>query len=123
MVDISIDWQVHEFELNGETITIELCPMQVGEVFQLMRINVESPDEDQINVMRGIFEKRVRNIGNLTINNQPVSIEQLVNLTPLMGLAGEILTRLSKISDLPKVQEKNSERQSTSQESDVRPVS
>lgn len=115
MVDILIDWQRHEFGFAGETVAMELRPMETGAVFKLMTINRDAPDEHQLEVMAEIFSAYVRNIENLTVNGKPVTAEQIARVTQLMSLAGDIMVRLTEISQLSKAEEKNSSRQSTFQ--------
>lgn len=106
-MDISLDWQRHEFGLNGEVISMEICPMQVGAVFQLMQIKPDSPDQKQIDIMVNIFNQYVRNIENLTINGKPITPEQIATTAQLIPLSGQVMTRLTEISRLPEADEKN----------------
>lgn len=114
MVDIFIDWQRHEFDLEGEKISMELKPLTTGGVFQLMKIDLTSPDEKQIEILRSIFNDSVRNIENLTISGKPAAIEDLVNVSQLMALCSQVMIKLTEISNLSKGEEKNSSRQLTS---------
>lgn len=107
MVDILVDWQLQEFDFNDETVTMELLPLDVGSIFKLMAINVESPDERQIETITAIFNGHVRNIGNLTVNGKPATCEQLANIGAFMSLSADIMTRLTQISELPKTEAKN----------------
>ena len=107
MRDILIDWQKHEFNLDGENVSIELCPLAVGAVFKLMKIKTDDPDDRQIEIMTDIFNRYVRKIEGITINGKPINSEQLANTTQLMGLAADVMTKLTQISQLPKVEEKN----------------
>lgn len=117
MIDVSIDWQRQEFEFSGETVAMEMRPMETGAVFKLMSIDVSAPDERQIEIMTAIFTEYVRNIEGLTIGGKPADPAQIAKVTQLMPLAGDMMTRLTEISQLPKADEKNSSRQSTSPKS------
>jgi len=114
MVDIFIDWQRHEFDLEGEKISMELKPLTTSGIFQLMKINLESPDEKQIEVLQKIFNESARNIENLTISGKPATIDDLVNISQLMGLSSNVMVKLTEISNLSKGDEKNLIRQSNS---------
>jgi len=106
-MDILLEWQRHEFSLNGEKIAMELHPMQVGAVFHLMQIKPDSPDQKQIDIMVSIFNQYVRNIENLTVNGQPITPEQIATTAQLIPLSGQIMTKLTEISRLPEAEEKN----------------
>ncbi len=107
MVDFKTDWERHEFDLNGETVAMELKPLGVRAFLALMRVDTESPNEDQIDVMQFIFENYTRSYENLTVNGEPMTAEQLVNLAPLIGFCGKVMERLTSISELAKEDEKN----------------
>ncbi len=111
MVDISIDWQRFEFDFNGETVSMELHPLKSKAVFMLMRVNPETADDSQIQVMQDIFAEYVRNIENLTINNQPVEPVALADYPQFMGLASEVMAKLTTISNLGEPDKKKSGKQ------------
>jgi hypothetical protein len=107
MVDVSINWQRHEFDYGGEKISVELHPMRQKPLFALLAITAMTADEKQVDVMLDIFTRYVRKIENLTVNGQPVTNEDLVNETVFMKLSGMIMERLNEISNLSKADEKN----------------
>ena len=113
MVDILIDWQSFEFEFAGETVKMELKPMNTRAVFSLMGITTDSPDSNQVDVMQAIFIDYVRNIENLTLSGAQAQPEQLATVPQLMPLSGLVMAKLSEISNLQDGDRKNSSRQST----------
>ena len=115
MVDILIDWQGFEFEFAGETVKMELKPMDTRAVFSLMGISTDSPDSKQVDVMQAIFIDYVRNIENLTLSGAQAQPEQLATVPQLMPLSGLVMAKLSEISNLQDGDRKNLNRQSTSQ--------
>ncbi len=123
MVDILIDWQSFEFEFAGETVKMELKPMDTRAVFSLMGVNTETPDSNQVDVMEAIFTDYVRNIENLTLSGEAAQPEQIAAIPQLMPLAGQIMAKLSEISNLQKGDEKNSGRQSTTLTPGEAPIS
>ena len=106
-MDIKSDWQRFEFDINGETVAAELHPMKMGAIFALMRVNAEKPDDSQIEVMASIFSDYVRNLENLTVNGQPLKPEEIPQYPQLMGFCGEVMAKLTEISNLVKADEKN----------------
>jgi hypothetical protein len=79
-----------------------MVELETGAVFQLMSINMESPDAKQIEVLLDIFSNYVRNIENLTVGGKPATPADLVNISQLMGLCGEVTMKLTQISNLQK---------------------
>jgi hypothetical protein len=114
MVDILIDWQAYEFEFAGETIKMELKPMDTRAVFSLMGISTDSPDEKQVDIMQAIFVDYVRNIENLTFSGAQAQPEQLATVPQLMPLSGLVMAKLSEISNLQDGDKKKLDKQSTS---------
>jgi hypothetical protein len=114
MVDIPMDWQMHDFSLDDEIVTIELKPLATSSVFKLMQVDLTTPDEKQLEILRDIFSQSVGKIENLTISEKPAVADDLVNVSQLMTLCSEVVIRLTEISNLKKADEKNSNRQSTS---------
>lgn len=118
-MDVLIGWTKKEFKFNGEIITAELRPLKRSAMLLLSPYISMGEEKEQSKLMatalelqelaEKIFPEHVRNIENLTVNGNPVKVEELAEESVFCALVGSIISTLSIISSLTTDQAKNSE--------------
>jgi len=133
-MDIIIDWQTFSTEFADGEISMELRPLKSYAMFMLSpyldnpnpKLKEESVEEytarlsgeDKARLLLNsqkiqelsskIFPDHVRNIQGVTVNGQPLTIEQIATEVVFLQLSVEICGQLASISRLTKEDEKNS---------------
>ena len=119
MINILFDWQRHEFEFKGETVSMELRQMSSQAALAMIGIDIDKPDKSRMVVISEIFNEHVRNIENLMVNDKPATPEDLALIAETMQLGAAVSNRLIEISNLSEADEKNSDRQSNLAKADA----
>ena len=48
MINILFDWQLHEFEFKGETVSMELRQMSSQAALAMIGIDIDKPDKSRM---------------------------------------------------------------------------
>ena len=119
MVNILFDWQRHEFKFKGSMVAMELRQLSSQAALLMIGIEIDKPDKSRMVLISEIFNEHVRNIENLTINDNPAIPEDLALIAETMQLGAAVSNKLIEISNLSEADEKNSDRQSNLAKADA----
>jgi len=133
-LDLIIGWQAFETEFHGAKVNMEVRPFRRKAMMavrpflgtEMPEIKEGMSDEElgkladkafELQELAGrILPDHLRNIEGITVNKQPVSIEDLSEEPVFLPLTLEIITKIAEISNIDREQEKNSEGLSGSME-------
>ena len=130
MLNLEIDWKKVTVVFMKEEVSAEIRPLST-KAFNLLLPYVsdsdaftekenESDEEKQKRFLKAssrmaelqwlgkdIFPTHLRNIEGITVNNKPLTFEQLANEVSLAPLASAFLTHMMSITQIDETSEKN----------------
>jgi len=117
-MDIIIDWEAWETKFNGETVSMELLPLETQTLLELGAVASANDPSKTMGMVVDIFPGHVRNVQGITINGKVPTPEQYASVSRIYVLTTRILTQLGIISQISEEDVKNSNGPSDSQTSD-----
>lgn len=134
MKNYLLGWQTWETNFSGDSVSMELLPLNRSEFLRLLpKLDAfyKSSQEEKSGIqtaieMSSVLEdvipvvcSHIRNITGFTIDDQEPNVEAVLSASVFMTLVSDIVFRLVEISKISSGDEKNSEGQSTKAVSDA----